>query len=492
MDTRPQNQGGDFTVDFYEQMYLPGDWEVALAEMSYVGQSFPNIKHEDGEVYITYDASKKYATEFIVNYADQDLWITTEHRALTPDIFPQYIFMLPQTHTFPRNQYIWKNFKKAFNAWATHSQPTPTISHKVKFAISDEAIIVTALPSASEIQVTFSPAFVKLLSLKQSVFVFKSNTAEVSQSTTIVIPKPIPDDSRVVFKANPKIPVSIEYLGNIIVLPGYHWTIDTINAAWKVACESMDIPAIHIRSGEYRMELMIPLKNSQRVIIFKLSENLSKLLKYPQIFDNVSTTPLEYIAFPILKFDPVVPVQIEDTLHLTFNYYPTPKSLIENLNNIILSHINEKLDKCNVPDVASKAFSLDATDICTYTPIAECTVKLGDFMLKLLHLTDTTETNTAKYPMQLPSAIREMLYVHANIISWHFVNQDQRPLLRVINNSAKDGEQVMLSFPFLQYHPVARKFFSNIHTYITDSFSAEPLEFTKTVSYLLHFRQCPS
>ena len=73
LDTHPHNHGGDFTIEFYEQLYFPGKWEVALAEMAYYGQMFPNILHEQGEISILYDAVKHKSIEFVVQYRDQDL-----------------------------------------------------------------------------------------------------------------------------------------------------------------------------------------------------------------------------------------------------------------------------------------------------------------------------------------------------------------------------------------------------------------------------------
>ena len=33
--TRESNHGGDFTIDLYDELYFPGEWEVALVEISY-------------------------------------------------------------------------------------------------------------------------------------------------------------------------------------------------------------------------------------------------------------------------------------------------------------------------------------------------------------------------------------------------------------------------------------------------------------------------
>ena len=38
--TRESNNSGDFTIDLYDELYFPGEWEVVLVEISYVGQVF--------------------------------------------------------------------------------------------------------------------------------------------------------------------------------------------------------------------------------------------------------------------------------------------------------------------------------------------------------------------------------------------------------------------------------------------------------------------
>ena len=109
-----------------------------------------------------------------------------------------------------------------------------------------------------------------------------------------------------------------------------------------------------------------------------------------------------------------------------------------------------------------------------------------------MNLANTEDTNTATAIARLPSATREQLFVHCSIVEPHLVNNDEQQLLRVINNTAKVGERVMLSFPYLQYYPITRRYITNIHTNITDSYSSDTLVFDKPVSYLLHFRQCHS
>src|SRR3984957_16917161 len=52
-DVYPNNHGGNFKIESNEPLRLHGEWEVALAEMTYHSQSFPNLpkEHSAVEVY---------------------------------------------------------------------------------------------------------------------------------------------------------------------------------------------------------------------------------------------------------------------------------------------------------------------------------------------------------------------------------------------------------------------------------------------------------
>ena len=47
----PTNQGGDFKVQLDRTLDMRGQsWEVALVEMIYTGQAFPNLSIEESQV----------------------------------------------------------------------------------------------------------------------------------------------------------------------------------------------------------------------------------------------------------------------------------------------------------------------------------------------------------------------------------------------------------------------------------------------------------
>ena len=126
-----------------------------------------------------------------------------------------------------------------------------------------------------------------------------------------------------------------------------------------------------------------------------------------------------------------------DTFYLSYNYFPTASSLVENLNKLVLSHINNMHEQAEDSKVLkTSVFLLDAGDICSFVSVPNFKIGLSTFLLNVLKLENTDRSNTATLPSRLPSATREQLYVHSNIVEGHLINNDEQQLLRVINNSA--------------------------------------------------------
>ena len=85
--------------------------------------------------------------------------------------------------------------------------------------------------------------------------------------------------------------------------------------------------------------------------------------------------------------------------------------------------------------------------ICSFKAVEHFDISLSSYLLKVLQLANTTESKMAAVPVTLLPPKRQTLYVHSNLVEAHFVNSDQKQIIRVINNNAKDGEQVLLFTP---------------------------------------------
>ncbi len=73
----PNDHGGDFKVTLYHVLDMKTEaWEVALVEMSYNGQTFPNLSSENSEVSIRAYGKPEFENDYIIPW-DQaiDLYV---------------------------------------------------------------------------------------------------------------------------------------------------------------------------------------------------------------------------------------------------------------------------------------------------------------------------------------------------------------------------------------------------------------------------------
>src|ERR1700722_10613936 len=77
-DIFPANQGGDFKVQLDKTLDMRShDWEVALTEMIYTGQSFPNLSTEDARITLKARGKPEYENQYIITYEQTfSLWIS--------------------------------------------------------------------------------------------------------------------------------------------------------------------------------------------------------------------------------------------------------------------------------------------------------------------------------------------------------------------------------------------------------------------------------
>ena len=76
-DTFPANHGGDFKVQLDQTLDMRHhNWEVALVEMLYTGQTFPNLSVDDTHITLKTGTNPKYDNDYFLTY-DQtlDLWL---------------------------------------------------------------------------------------------------------------------------------------------------------------------------------------------------------------------------------------------------------------------------------------------------------------------------------------------------------------------------------------------------------------------------------
>src|SRR2546428_13135266 len=126
----PNFHGGDFNLQLDSAIDLRSEpWEVALSEISYTGQAFPNMNPEEKLVTLSYSGTPWYENDYVVTHGemtepltagffmvDKDYTVRNailskdERNKLTPATFrDKFEFDMPRKH------YSWTLFKWTFN-----------------------------------------------------------------------------------------------------------------------------------------------------------------------------------------------------------------------------------------------------------------------------------------------------------------------------------------------------------------------------------------
>src|SRR5438552_1762641 len=300
----------------------------------------------------------------------------------------------------------------------------------------------------------------------------------------IAQPPIIVDNSEVLFTPLMK-DKWIKITGKLLHIEDFYWTYYSLTKALAVVTPERfpdyKFQFAQQNPGEYLMRISSLPANYE----FEISDFFRHFVE----IDKFNTACVLY--FNLSKMPKTADIAEEHaSFNLQYNYYPTEKELIDNLNSLTVEHIHKFIDRQTTDFKVENFFTMDAeTKICSFKATPHYSVTLSTYLLNLLQLYNTYESNTAKSSIRLMSGTRTFLNVYCDLIIPHQVNSEEETLLRVINNTARQDEKVMVTLDYLHYYPISRRFINNIRLYITDSLGI-PLVFTHLVSYLLHFRQC--
>jgi len=167
-DIYSKNHGGNFKIELNEPLRLQGPWEVALAEMTYHAQAFPNLPPEHNTVQVT-------LKEQLQVYDTRDkvfrirTWVWYENKWVYPDItdFPQET-QFPATIDLPEKNYDWQDFKEAMEAIGKkHAEEITKPVTNITFTFTEHALIYK-INSTLRTCFSFSRDLVKFLSLPET------------------------------------------------------------------------------------------------------------------------------------------------------------------------------------------------------------------------------------------------------------------------------------------------------------------------------------
>jgi hypothetical protein len=166
-DIYPNNHGGNFKIELNEPLRLHGAWEVALAEMTYHSQSFPNLpkEHNTVEVYLK-EPLEVYDTRNL------DLYIRTyvimKDRWQYSDYFEiEYPMHFPSRLDMPKKNYSWEDFKTALENLTKLNNENRNVVRitNVNFKFDKNEKLTLTFHGHLRAKVVFSADLVKFLSL---------------------------------------------------------------------------------------------------------------------------------------------------------------------------------------------------------------------------------------------------------------------------------------------------------------------------------------
>src|SRR5437773_4848799 len=115
-DVFPNNHGGDFQSLLNHPLDLQTDaWEVALVEMTYSGQTFPNIQSEETLVTLRYNGRPPFNKDYVISY-EQSLKLSVTFGLYAVDCESPLVYTkIREVHIqFPPQNYTWLNFTDMF------------------------------------------------------------------------------------------------------------------------------------------------------------------------------------------------------------------------------------------------------------------------------------------------------------------------------------------------------------------------------------------
>jgi len=483
-DVHPENHGGDFTVELHQTLDLQGDWEVALLETSYFGQVFANVLEEHAVVKVTKSPKMTFNKKFILHYHEVDdiyfkIWTFDSQK---------YKWVHSGTVTFEKKHYSFLDLMKAINAMeyaSTYLNSTRTMN----FNLSNKELKLSVSSGSRARWIELSDNLMKLLSITRKHFEFVKKIENESFTVPIVIPPNIADTSAVILTPITREPIWIKINNETLNIPNLYWTHYTLKNALDDMVKNR-LPDFKISLiQDTPMDYLLRIHNDRNGdFVVELSDFLKDIS-----FHERKTSKGYAVDIDLRKIKKDNEnINAEFTFQLSHNFYPTAKLLIDNLNTLTENTMSTLFRLNNIDHYVESIFTIDNENVCSFKATENVLVEISQQLLNILQLHSTVESNTGKSAVKLPNGIRPFFHLYCDLIVPHYVNSEEEPLLRIINNTAAINDKVMQSFDYPHYYKVCRHFISNIHLYITDNLSTDPLVFINPVSHLLHFRPCHS
>lgn len=514
-DIHPQNYGGDFQVELAEPLHFDENdpWEVALAEMTYDAQGFPNVPDEYSEIKIV-----ALNRAVLYDCTTMDMSITVYHSikgtwTLSDDDKKINVIDRVNNYILPKQYYTWSGFKAAVKGLGVLLLKK-YFSYSVE--IMDTYIRILYSTRADKLLFRFSPDLIKFLSLEHTEIESHSrihNQEYHTGSLLVNYKQPMLEIFPVTIPESREFAMWFEIRGHgRYYLPAKAFKFSELPKIFDDIFKGdgydsyLKLSFKYIEKNEkymwaLRAETLKPMDD----IVFHFSRGLLLYL-------GTSTSDF-WINFPCKRKVPFhmvlkmgilykyIPTEKDLTYYTKFpyNYFPSPQAFCDALSSTIMNLANTYTDAelMEFPlftiENIQKANTIGgqvAPGRCIFTPHPNFTITIHPFILKLLHLTKTDTQEIGSQPVILPTATREFFHIFTNIIHSHGASGAINKLRVINNNTSLLNEKIMIAFQHLYYQPVSQLSITNIQINITDHHTDLILPFQKEVTCLLHFRRC--
>ena len=491
-DTFPNNHGGDFKIQLDHVLDMRSEpWEVALVEMQYTGQAFPNLSTDNSQVTLQASGKPEFQNDYIIT------WDQASDLELIANQYPTSHWMAPPHKTarinFPRKHYSWTSFVEYL-----------TTEYKKEF---EEILITDTNLQFRRVNPNLSTGFeIKISDNLRKLFGIADGRIFPSQNFShsliiidvpIVKPSMIPDTSQLIhtpYADGDVFTIDGDGMFSLKFETDQYWTLDMLtrafNAITKELNADVDLKSISIDTKQMVITTKNNSKEKHSQIVF--SQSIADVLNLPQTHYDLITGKTNCPIIPQSPKERAVKFRtFTASTKLRYDYYPTVQSLIEDLNSVLEGAQADIIKGRKGSSIIHTFFSVGDDNIVKFKGRDGYSVLLDSDVQKMMSLPTTWLSSSVNGSLStvLKSYKRGHFYIHCDCMDYHYINNTVSDLLRSIANSAEVDEKVILSFQDPRYYAVAKRYMSNINMFVTDGLFDRILKFNRDVVYTLHFKK---
>src|SRR3981189_98875 len=401
-ETFPANHGGDFKVQLDNTLDMRGQpGEVALVDMLYTGQAFPNMPIADNQVTLKGSGKPQFENDYFITF-DQtlDLWLTFKSERLSPGSPGGRRVVKYADFYLPRQHYSWTAFVDTVKRLC-----------QVEFSMAHVNLSETEFQFTEANKGLDNLFNMKISSDLGNLFGINMKYKQIHdhqhgwvyfKHPITKMPKPVADTSLLFyspFAVNKSCKIQVEREEIFMLTPQY-WTVNmfkrAINALGKKFPKSSYLSNMSIEEGSSPEMCSLVLTANKDVKGDREFVLVKFLIDFMTVFATslFGTSPFNLLFTEPLKI-PISIIQAEDadsswknyevSKRLRNNYYPTIAYIVDELNEV-LSDLKLDIVKQRNSSTSGFTFFSLKDGVIKFTGKDGFTVLLSSGILKLMNL----------------------------------------------------------------------------------------------------------